>query len=402
MDGATPALTENAMNVHVRSPDGDSPVFANARLVLPDGVAPAGALAVREGRIAAVEPEAVPEGTIDCGGDVLMPGIVDVHTDHFEKHVYPRSHVLWGALPAALAHDAQMIGGGVTTVFDSLCVGTAGTEVKRRDILTPMIEALETGTAAGMFKAEHLVHLRCETADEETAALLTEALGHEIVRIASVMDHTPGAKQSRDIEGYLARRMAATGWTREVVEAELAETLARLSGIGERVRREVVAILKGAALKVMSHDDVTPEHIAEALADGVEIAEFPTTVEAARAARAAGMPIVAGAPNYVRGGSQSGNVAVKTLLADDLVDILASDYVPRAILDAVFAIAADPELPHDLAAAVRLATVNPARAAGLDDRGALAPGQRADLLRVGIAGGQPFVKTVWRAGRRVA
>ena len=391
------------MNVHVRPHE--SLGFANARLILPEGVAELGSLVVAGATIATVEAEATPAGAIDCAGDVLMPGIVDVHTDHFEKHVFPRSHVRWQALPAALAHDAQMIGGGVTTVFDSLgvgSVGTTGTDAQRHAILAPIIEALETGAAAGMFKAEHFIHLRCETADEATIELLMAHLGCERVRIASVMDHTPGVKQSRDIEGYIRRRIAATGWERSLVEAELAETLERLSGIVERVRHEVVALLRDTGLTLMSHDDVTPAHIAEAKADGVTVAEFPTTLEAARAARAEGLAVVAGAPNYVRGGSQSDNVAASDLLAEDLVDILASDYVPRAILDAVFAIAADPAMPHDLAHAVRLATLNPARAAGLADRGAIAPGQRADLLRIGFAGGQPFVRAAWRAGERVA
>ncbi len=389
------------MTVHVRARR-ESLSFANANLVLPDGVAARGTLVLAGAAIEAVEPEAAPDGAIDCGGDFLMPGIVDVHTDHFEKHVYPRSHVRWQALPAALAHDAQMIGGGITTVFDSLCVGIAGTESHRREILTPMIEALEAGAAGDMFKAEHFVHLRCETADEATIALLGEHIGRKMVRLASVMDHTPGVKQSRDLEGYIGRRIAATGWERPVVEAELAEILERLSGVVERVRHEVVGLLKKTGLTLMSHDDVTAAHIAEAKADGVSVAEFPTTLEAARAARAAGLAIVAGAPNYVRGGSQSDNIAASALLAEDLVDILASDYVPRAILDSVFLIAGNPALPHGLADAVRLATLNPARATGLADRGALAPGQRADILRVGLVDGQPFVRAAWRAGARVA
>lgn len=379
--------------------------FANARLVLPDGVAERGSLILAGAAIEAVEPVSTPADAVDCGGDVLMPGIVDVHTDHFEKHVFPRSHVRWQALPAALAHDAQMIGGGITTVFDSLgvgTIGTAGVDSHRHQILGPMIEALETGTAAGMFKAEHFLHLRCETADEATIALLMEHLGRDMVRLASVMDHTPGVKQSRDIEGYIRRRIAATGWERALVEAELSETLERLSGVVERVHHEVVTLLRRTGLTLLSHDDVTADHIAAAKADGVTVAEFPTTLEAARAAHGSGLLVVAGAPNYMRGGSQSDNVAARDLLAENLVDILASDYVPRAILDAVFAIAADPALAHDLAHATRLATLNPARAAGLADRGAIAPGQRADLLRVGVANGQPFLRAAWRAGERVA
>ena len=389
------------MNVHVHAPTDERLTFVNATLVLPDGLAKRASLSIADGLIDAIEPEAATGSVVDCAGEVVMPGIVDIHTDHFEKHVFPRKHVRWPAMAAALAHDAQMIGGGVTTVFDSLCVGNSGADTTRHEILAPMIEALEAGSAAGMFKADHLVHLRCETSDEATLPLTEAHLGRPIVRIASIMDHTPGVKQSRDLGGYVERRMIETGWPREAVETEMEDIWERVSGVVERVRGGLVSLLRRRNIALLSHDDVTAEHIAEAHADGVTIAEFPTTMEAARAAHEIGMLVVAGAPNYMRGSSQSGNIAVADLLAEGLLDILASDYVPRSILDAVFRLANDPALDFDLSAAVRLATLTPARAAGLDDRGALAPRQRADLLRVGIAGEQPFVRAAWRAGLRV-
>jgi len=390
------------MNVHVDVAEGASLTLVNATLVLPDGLVRKGAVRARGGRIEAVEPEASGGDAIDCRGDVVMPGIVDVHTDHFEKHVFPRSHVRWDALRAALAHDAQIIGSGTTTVFDSITVGTVAGDADRHTILAPMLDALQTGREAGMLRAEHLIHLRCETADARTPERLRDNVQRPLVRIVSLMDHTPGRRQSRDLAGYIARRMAETGLGREAVEAELRAAWARVEGVVERVRAEVLAAVAPLGLIVMSHDDVTKAHIDEARADGVTIAEFPTTLEAAHAARAAEMPVVAGAPNYLRGGSQAGNVAVAELLGEGLVDILASDYVPRSILDAVFAIAADPRLPLDLSAAAAMATLAPARAAGLADRGAIAPGLRADLLRVGVAAGQPFVRAAWREGVRVA
>ncbi|MEM0907272.1 MAG: alpha-D-ribose 1-methylphosphonate 5-triphosphate diphosphatase [Pseudomonadota bacterium] len=386
------------MNLHVQAPAAERVTLKNATLVLPDGVAHQGSITLAGGLIETVEADTSKGLVVDCGGDVVMPGIVDIHTDHFEKHIYPRSHVRWDALKAALAHDAQVIGSGITTVFDSLWVGKGEENDTRREILAPMLDALEAGVAAGMFKADHLVHLRCEITDEYVLTLLDEHYHRPIIQVASIMDHTPGAKQSCDLSAYIERRMKETGWHRGLVEEELERKLARVAGVVDRVRHKALAHLQTRGIALMSHDDVTVDHVAEAHGDGISIAEFPTTVEAAAAARAHNMSVVAGAPNYLRGGSQTGNVAVAELLAENLVDILASDYVPRAILDAVFAIAADEALPMDLAATSRMASLNPARAAGLTDRGALAPGQRADLLRIGLHGSQPFVRTTWREG----
>ena len=380
----------------------DTIVLANARLVLEDGVV-TGRLVVENGRIVEIEEGgSVPAGAQDCGGDIVMPGLIDLHTDHFEKHIFPRTHVRWDALTAALSHDAQVIGGGITTVFDSLCVGTAWRNPERRKILMPMIEALERAEAGGMLRAEHLVHLRCEVIDPATPDLARQAIGRPIVRIASVMDHTPGGRQSRDVEAYIKRNIEGTGRTREVIEAEMREAIASSTAVADVIRREVVELVHAHGLPLMSHDDTTVDHVEESIRDRAAIAEFPTTLEAARASRARGMTVVAGAPNYLRGGSQSGNVAVKDLLTEGLVDILASDYVPRSMLDAVFRIAEDPDIAADLPAAVAMATAHPAQAAGLADRGRLAEGLRADLLHVRLTDGHPVVLAAWRTGRRVA
>jgi alpha-D-ribose 1-methylphosphonate 5-triphosphate diphosphatase len=129
------------------------------------------------------------------------------------------------------------------------------------------------------------------------------------------------------------------------------------------------------------------------------IAEFPTTQEAAEASHDAGLSILVGAPNLVLGGSHSGNIAAIDLVRTGRADILSSDYVPASIIEGVF------KLPHDagisLAQAVRLASLNPARAVGLDDRGEIAPGRRADLVRVRLLGDSPMVRAVWREGERV-
>lgn len=374
-------------------------VLANARIVLDDAVM-AGSVLVRDGRIASVDAGGTAvAGAVDLDGDFLLPGLVDCHTDHLEKHVFPRAHVRWDMMRAVMAHDAQIIGGGVTTVFNSLCVGATVKNPERREILRPMIDALEFASAQGMLRAEHFVHLRCEITDDMTTELTANNVGRDIVRVVSVMEHVPGKRQSRDLGHYVERRMMESGKDRAVVERETAELLESLEAGSDRVRAEVIALAHRNGLPLFSHDDTTQEHIAMALAEGIRVAEFPVSLEAARAARQAGMLNVAGAPNMLRGGSQSGNVAVADLLAEGLVDILASDYVPRSMIDCAFLMAG--EGVTSLPEAVRMVTSAPARACGLMDRGEILPGLKADVIRVHVAGDFPVVRTAWRDGVRV-
>ncbi len=377
----------------------DDPLtLTNATVVAPDRTFDGG-VTLHGGRIVAV---AEGRGTgFDLDGQVLIPGIVDLHTDHVETHVHPRASVQWAFLPALMAHDAVVISGGTTTVFDSLSVGATMKRPERREILGPLVDALEQGRAQGLFRAEHLLHLRCEISDPETVGLTDANIGRDIARLVSVMDHTPGDRQSVDVEHWLRRMIEDMQIDEDEGRRQLAKLFERSARVGPEVRAHVVAAAKAHGVPLMTHDDRSVDHVEQAQAECVAISEFPTTVEAARHARALGQAIVAGAPNYLRGGSQSGNVAVSDLLAEGLVDALASDYVPRSPLDAAFAIARDPALPHDLPAAVALVTEAPARLAGLTDRGRIEEGARADLVAVRLAGDQPQVTAVWRAGRRV-
>jgi alpha-D-ribose 1-methylphosphonate 5-triphosphate diphosphatase len=376
-------------------------VLTNAQIVLDDALI-SGTLHVRDGVIASIDwgTSKVP-GAIDLEGDFLLPGLVDCHTDHLEKHVFPRAHVRWDMMRAVMAHDSQIIGGGVTTVFDSLCVGATVKNPERREILGPMIDALEFAGTNGMMRAEHLVHLRCEITDEQTSDLTQANIERDIVRVISIMEHVPGKRQSHDVGHYFERRMKETGLGRSMVEQETRELIESLEINSAAVRARVIDLAKSRGLPMFSHDDLTVEHIDMERDEGIRVAEFPVSMVAAREARATGMLNVLGAPNMLRGGSQSGNVAVSDLLAAGLVDILASDYVPRSMIDCAFLAASESELGLDLPSAVRMVTSAPARACGLDDRGEILPGLRADLIRVHLADKFPVVRAVWRSGRLV-
>ncbi|MGP1355423.1 MAG: alpha-D-ribose 1-methylphosphonate 5-triphosphate diphosphatase [Roseicyclus sp.] len=371
--------------------------LSHARVVTPSGIVDGG-LRIEAGRIAGTTHAA--DG-LDLGGAFLIPGFVDLHTDHAERHVHPRANVLWPLLPALLAHDAVVISGGTTTVLDSLSVGASMKRPERREILEPLVAALDAGCRAGAFRADHLLHLRCEISDPATMALADATMGHPLTRLVSIMDHTPGDRQSPDVARWFAHMIHEMEVDEATGRAMMDDLFERSRTRGAEVRGRVLAAAAAAGVPAMSHDDRTPAQVDEARALGIRVSEFPTTLEAARRARAAGLAIVAGAPNYVRGGSQSGNVAVADLLAEGLVDALASDYVPRSLLDAAFRLAADPALPHDLPAAVALAAEAPARIVGLTDRGRIAEGLRADLAAVRLVDGQPVVTAVWREGRQV-
>ena len=375
----------------------ETTTLSDARIVTPEGIVD-GALCVEDGKVAGFSQARDGE---DMRGAYLIPGIVDIHTDHVERHTHPRVGVIWDFLPALLAHDAVVISGGTTTVFDSLSVGASMSKQERRDLLQPLVAAITDAVARNLFRAEHLLHLRCEVSDPATPGLMDATVGLPITRLVSVMDHTPGDRQSPDVDKWFWHMIRDM----EVDEVEgrrmMAELFDRSAAHGASVRAHCVAAANRACVPLMSHDDATAEHVDQARSEGCTISEFPTTREAASHARDLGLITVAGAPNYLRGGSQSGNVAVAELLAHGLVDVLASDYVPRSPLDAAFKIAADPALPYDLPAALALVTLAPARLAGLSDRGQIAEGARADLVAVRLEGDQPVVQAVWRAGKRV-
>jgi alpha-D-ribose 1-methylphosphonate 5-triphosphate diphosphatase len=309
--------------------------------------------------------------------------------------------VRWDFLNALMAHDMVVIGAGTTTVFDSLSVGASMKRPERREILGPLVDALEEGIARGMFRAEHFLHMRCEISDPETMALTDATIGRAVTHLVSVMDHTPGDRQSLDVTRWTERMARDMKISTEEMAVKREELFARSRRVGAEVRAHVVKAAQAQGLPLMTHDDRTLEHVEQGVGEGISVSEFPCTMEAAQRARALGQTIVAGAPNYLRGGSQSGNVAVSELLAHDLVDVLASDYVPRSPIDAAFTIAEDPALPQSLPRTIAMVTSAPARLAGLNDRGAIAPGQRADLLHIRRMGGRNHVAGVWRAGQRV-
>jgi alpha-D-ribose 1-methylphosphonate 5-triphosphate diphosphatase len=372
-------------------------VLTHARLVLPDAVV-SGSIVLRDGCIAEIQPGATAVGD-DLDGDYLLPGLIDVHTDNLERQVLPRSNARWPSRSALFAHDAQCAAAGVTTVLDALCLGHLGYELDRIRTFQDGVADLDALAGSVLLKAEHFLHLRCEIPAADMLEHLEPVAQHSAVRMLSLMDHTPGFGQYANIDNY-RRLRRKDGWDEGRIEASIHELHVRRAELRDPNRRRVLDIMAGSGVALASHDDRTAEEIAENHADGIRISEFPVTLEAARAARAHGMQVIAGGPNIVRGGSHSGNVSVAELVREDLVDALASDYVPASLVEAAFLSAETTGI--SLPRAVALVTERPARMAGLADRGTIAVGLRADLVRVRLHEGIAVVRAVWRGGERVA
>ncbi len=380
----------------------DSPidfVLTNARIVLAERVVD-GWVAVAEGRIVGIGEGGAPERGFDMGGDYVAPGLVELHTDHLEAHIQPRPKVRWDILSAILAYDAQMAASGVTTVFDSLRVGAASMEDAISNDAEQIAATIAQAKALDLLRCDHLTHLRCEIATPNVVDDTSKFLGRHKAHLISLMDHTPGQRQFRDMEKMRTYYVRHGFVDDNSFDAFVADRLAMHARLAKGNRRALVAMAHGAGVALASHDDATLEEVGEAIADRVSIAEFPTTLAAAEASHDCGVKVLMGAPNIVRGGSHSGNVAAQDLAEAGRLDILSSDYVPASLILAAF------ELPRlvpgvDLAHALRLVTKNPAMATGLEDRGEIAIGKRADLIRVRHAAERPVVRCVWRAGVRV-
>ena len=377
-------------------------ILANARIVLADRVIERGWLAAADGLIVDIGEGRPPQPGEDLDGDLLLPGLVELHTDHLEAHYAPRPTVRWHPVAAAVSFDGQLATSGITTVLDSLRVWSEDGAEDVDGEAAVLAQAIAQARDAGMLRVSHFLHLRCEVPMPNVVAEAAELIGRKDVRLLSLMDHTPGQRQFRDEQKlrdyYRGKNASLTDAQLDVLFARRIEYQAAHA---TENYRSLVELARKHDLPLASHDDTTLVHVEQAIEDGVAIAEFPTTVEAARGLHEGGIRVLMGAPNLVRGGSHAGNVASAELAAIGALDVLSSDYMPASLLLAALRL---PEIVPavSLADAIRTVTRTPAHAVGLDDRGKIAVGKRADLIRVRVVGALPVVRTVWHFGNRVA
>ncbi|MFG6099629.1 alpha-D-ribose 1-methylphosphonate 5-triphosphate diphosphatase [Leptothoe sp. ISB3NOV94-8A] len=374
-------------------------IYTNYRLQLP-GQELLGTLVVKGGLIADIQP-----GTVDQGqngnGDYLLPGLIELHTDNLERCMSPRPKVSWPLDVAAVHHDRDLAGAGITTVCDAISIGDLTPGSLRMTQFGPMINTIHQGQSDGRFSVDHRLHLRCELGYNQVYDLVETYADHPLLSLMSLMDHTPGQRQFVKLDKYKEYYQGKHGVTAEEMDGFIRDRIEAQQCHAVDNRRRLVELAQQRDICLASHDDATPEHVQEAIEDGAAIAEFPTTLDAAKAAHTHGLQVLMGAPNLILGGSHSGNVSAMDLIERDLADIISSDYVPQSLVQAMFLIVEKAQVP--LHQAMRLFTVNPAKAIGLDcDRGSLEVGKRADMITLHHDGVIPRLTSAVRQGYRIA
>lgn len=372
-------------------------LFVNADFVLSDDVIRDGSILVEDGRIRAVDPAGSPGAeVIDLGGKMMLPGMIDLHCDALEKEVEPRPNVHFPLDFACAQADKRNAAAGITTVFHALSFAHDELGVRNNHFAADIARAVHAWQPHGL--VDNRVHCRYEITDETGLVVLENLLTEEAMHLVSMMDHTPGQGQFKDIAAYRSYLERTYKKTADELDGILERKVASASGAFDRMQR-LAAAAHRAGISVASHDDDSPERVATMRGIGAEISEFPVSLEAAEAAKAAGMITIFGAPNILRGQSQSGSMKAIDAIHAGLADCFCADYSPAALIVSMMRVAEQSDL--DLPAAVRMVTLNPARAARLSDRGEIAEGKRADLIAVDRPKGLPQVSAVWVGGVEV-
>lgn len=356
-------------------------LIKNGTLVLPDRLIEDGWLLIEDERIVALGENATcPQGIageIDAAGDFVLPGLIDLHCDAIEKLVEPRPNVQFDLHVAIGEVDHRLAACGITTEFHALSLDDSEFGVRSTDFVRRFAQAVQ---AEPDLVVRHEVHARFELTSENGFEVIKQLIAEREVRLVSLMDHSPGQGQYASEEAF-----------RDYVKRTVNKTDAELDQLLEMKRRQAINIpqriatvtqlAREAKLALATHDDDTAAKVEQWPALGVTMAEFPTTLEAARRAHELGLAVCMGAPNVLRGKSSGGNLSALAAIEAGVTDVLCADYYPAAMLGAAFKLAALHIL--DLPQAVRLVTLNPAQAVGLADRfGSLEPGKIADLLIV--------------------
>lgn len=370
-------------------------LLTHARVVFPTEVRDNVAILIEGDTITAIDPASSAGATeIDLRGRTLMPGLIDLHCDAMEKEVEPRPGVHFPLEFACAQADKRNAAAGITTVFHALSFANHELGVRNNAFAAEIARSIGDWQAHALI--DNRVHVRYEVTDETAPPVLSTLLQDGHAHLMSFMDHSPGQGQFRDVEAY----RAYLAKTYKTDEAQIDDILARKAGAAQGAMRrmeQLAELARACGVSIASHDDDSPQKVATVKALGAVVSEFPVNLETAQAARAQGLATLFGAPNILRGKSQSGNMRALDAVLAGVADCLCGDYSPAALLPSVMRLPDLAGIP--LAEAVALVTCNPARAAGLHDRGEIAVGKRADLIAVKTMGGLPQAERVWSGGK---
>lgn len=376
-------------------------VFEHVNALLPDGIQEEVNVHVQDGRIASIGKDVPPHiPRHPARGLLLTPGFIDLHSDAIEKVIRPRPG---GSFPLEVAiHelDKQLAGNGVTRMYHCLCFGESETnELRTAPVAARVTRALQQMRPHVL--VHNLVHMRYEVSDMESVPILHELIEEQAADLLSFMDHTPGQGQFTNLEHFKAYYGQAEHLSQEQAQQLAENRIATRHEIGDDHLQELADHAHARGIALASHDDDTREKVTTLHQLGVQISEFPVTIEAAKTAAELGMGVLMGAPNVLRGGSLTGNLSGIEAIQQGACDILGSDYAPMTLLHAAFRLERDEILP--LADAIRLITTHPAKAMGLDqETGSIQEGLAADLVLIDPEENSvPRILGTWVGGRNV-
>lgn len=370
--------------------------LSNFTIVFPDKILEHASLYIENGIIAEIVPHTV--NGIDGQGLILCPGFIDMHGDMIELEVEPRAGVDFPKQHAITHLDARMAACGFTTAYAaiSFCTNSFRGERRSREHAESIIRSLNEVKSS--CRIDHRIHARFDVDFPDAELVMSELLSEGMIDLISLMDHTPGQGQYRDLERHIGKIARQNSISIEAAQDLIERQIVDAGTQADRLRwlEQCAALSRGAGIKLASHDDDSQVKVEIMGAIGATISEFPISIDAARAAVERGMSVAMGAPNAMRGQSYSGNLSAREAHAEGLLDILASDYHPASMLPAILTLAEND--PEGLSGAVRLCSTNPANALGLEDRGSIAPGLRADITILSLQS-VPRVVATFSAGQ---
>ena len=315
------------------------------------------------------------EVAVDLGDKKIAPGIVDLHSDAIEKEIEPRPGAQFPVELAVAELDKKLSMAGVTTMFHA--IGFEENPKKKRsiDLAISQIEEINKANDKHL-GVDNYVHARYELSCDEAVEPIKEVISKGMVKLVSLMDHSPGQGQFKSLESF--KNYYENYYN--LNEDELKQVIDKKTKKNDEKINDLIAHAKKHKLTLLSHDDDCIEKLDGLLDLGVQISEFPLDLEVAKYAVSKGIATGMGAPNIVRGGSQSGNIAAIDLVKENVCKYLCSDYHPTSMLQAVYRMKEDVNL--NLAKGFSMVTSTPAKYANLEDRGEIAQGKRADIIVV--------------------
>ena len=374
-------------------------VIEDANIVTPQGTEWRASLKVEDGRIAEIKTGEIKSvrRKIDAQGRYLLPGLIDIHSDSIEKALEPRPNIFFPQNLVILEMDRLLAASGITTIFHSLSFAEGEIGVRSNRMAAEIIS--EIHRLAPDLRLRTKAHARFELTDNGALPFLEELIQDRKIHLLSLMDHTPGQGQFRELTSFKNYFGAVYQKNEEELEKIIQQKYSAQETLSATVDY-IVSRCRSHGVPLASHDDDSPGKIKWLQERGIVISEFPVNLEAARAAKEKGIAVCLGAPNILRGNSQGKNLSGRKAIASGLGDILCSDYAPMTLVHSVFALYQLDILP--LHAAVNMVSLNPAQAVGLaGETGSIEPGKDADLILVDLGKEVPCLAKTWVKGREV-